>query len=731
MSRVCYICNSHSSNPLKKDEVNHNNVYLDLFRKYDYGSNSLSLLVQGDPDTVKLYQEEQKHNYKLIEEINNTRTKLFQVCNCSKKYFHPDCLIKHCLLTVTYTCKDCEKDYSLFFKQNSYNNKGSEMFFCKTLSLVVLILGLVVVSILLFAEVIKLRENEDLQHTTYLLGILLLIISLVLVILLSRIIKKRMRMRNTNSYVIKDTSNVNKTLTKQNSFNFIKNIKSKTSRRNISSSPKNLSIDDNNNNNNMNKDNIIDDIEEELRFDLPDSKNKDFIENYILFTNCRLKMDLMEIAELRVSNSMYLNHVLKSERKLIYHIEEGNAELEAEKNRNKEEVVDVMLEDNDKPKQKINNSITPIKPEKYRDRYHELPSQLLTLIDNTPQDMKVKRQTTFELDKENLDYNKLCVKKSLQKKNDKKNNLNNIFNFTLKNIKKRGGDKSKREEGGKVSILGSYLKKKRAKEEKEKNASIEKQRTPHLSKDETMLNKSKLGGLGTQSHNNSALNTNNSHYNNGQGNNISKSNNMLGNYSNTTNSNNLITTNFKTSKENKKPSFLGNFLKKHRAKTGKASTPQNNAITDELKSNKNRKNLEINIEEANKTAFIPSNREMLEPNSTSNNKDNINNSHNNLRSGSNYKNDNLDISPHNVKFSSQNNMQYDLKKSSLMNVSPSPVNIIDVNQNAFSHSNIKAHNKNLNNIEKNNSNINIHNDGISAFNFDDSKNKIVNRSNLN
>jgi hypothetical protein len=593
MSKVCHVCNSSTSNPLKKDEVNTNNCYIEMFRKFDPTGNTLSLLVQGDPEAIKFYQEE-RENQRLLEDFTSSKSRLFQVCSCSKKYFHPDCLIKHCLLSVSFSCRECDKVYSLSFKENSEINRSNESFICSFLLLLLFFAAFLTVGILLFTKTILLNSNEDLDHNNYLLGILLVLFAIIFMVLLIVIIRNRFKANNTNSFVIKDTTNLNKNVGRQSSFNFIKNLKNakKNQDQQADSSKGGVGRAFSSNSINVDATGLAEQEGNELDFEFSDCKNKDFLVNCISFAKNRLKMESIELSDLRRANQDYLNLILRAEKRLRLNIDEGNTELEAARNRNKEEVVDVMFNDKEAPKTRRTKSINFIKPDSYKDYYLELPSALLSLIDSV-HEKGIKRQASYEYDKGLLDYNKLCVKKA-KKKNEKKINSNLIFSYNIKSVKRRGVavvEKSVKKE--KVSLMGAYLDKKRKKDEEEAKKKLE------AEKHDTKLNKSLNRSQLQSSENNKE-----------KDNKLDKSR-VIPHHSSVQEA------------PKQKIAFLGNYLKKKRAQTGKVPASKQKMMNEQLKDNNLTHEYNNEFKELNKSTMNAnvnpnqSQRNLLDPMSTS------------------------------------------------------------------------------------------------------------------
>lgn len=230
------------------------------------------------------------------------------------------------------------------------------------------------------------------------------------------------------------------------------------------------------NNNNDNDEDMQKQAQEEEEISenlgLHDIRGKKLYIHSMGFAMNRLKLNILELAELKYNNNSFSNDIVKHSLKLYNTIEEGNTELEIQRNMNKEEVADAMLKESEQPKTRLGNSIIlDGKQEDYEDGLYDISSsQMLSLLDNNAKD-KMKKLSTFQEDKKNVDYNKICVIKQNNKRN--KNHMlgNNIFTYNIKQIKVRGKIPQKQTE--KRSLLGKYLKKKRVLVEDKNKSKVE------------------------------------------------------------------------------------------------------------------------------------------------------------------------------------------------------------------------------------------------------------------
>lgn len=460
---VCFVCHFAEFYHNKRNEVNQYNIYLENFKPsklFFRGDNGLSIDVNGDRG-ITLYKEGQ-HESSRINLIHSSKIKLLQACDCQDKLYHPDCLIQNCLLTVNYHCKDCSSPYSLSFKESS-----SQLCLSYFLSLLVLILiffGILAVAILLFTSTISVAQMSQLQHLNLLLGLLLLLVDVFVLFEIVDRIRNKDKLTLTSTFILKDKSDdrafrSNIFSKKQKSGeNYKKKKGSSFTIENISSSER----------------------------DNQAFSNKDYIRACILFEKARLSMSLEEVAEIKHVNSEMINFALKSENKMIAQISEANLELKAEMKHNVEEKLEVVLKNNEKPKEKVFSSLVPSKPRSKLNKLDDVKkstNQMLVILDNVEANKEsaqtLKRENSFQKTEIKEDvYNQLCVKKEHKKRTEKKNNLPGIFNFSLKYMKKKGGDSSKEEP--KVSLLGGVIKKKREKENQEKELKEKEQKDKEL-----------------------------------------------------------------------------------------------------------------------------------------------------------------------------------------------------------------------------------------------------------
>ena len=508
MSKVCFACNNINLN--LNYNVNANNIYLDQL-KSTKNSKTLSDLVKGDKEALKYYKEDQKG---LLDEERPKSSKLLQVCHCPKKLYHPECLISRVLITLNYTCPDCNTPFSLTFKQDNYG-EGFGWFIFKVIVLVIILAALFVISILLFTEDIKLTTREKTIHNNHLLGILILIISILLFVLLLSIIKNRFIRNKNNLYKLRDLSG---SLTIKKETKSLKEAKFITKLKENLKSVENQEEDKSEKEVVVDKNNDLEDI-----FILPEDSDKKFFKECLIFSKNRLKMDEMELAQLKNSNMKFLYYCIKNEKKLLNSINEGNVELEEIKNKNKKEEIDVMLNDDEQPKLKRSHSLD-IKEIPLEDRKKFLPKEFINLVENVyvekmdkiyneanmltnirsdygifinPQITKWVEECREEISFDNLrkksviikfkpDYNKMCVKQEIKKKLGKNSQIISIYNYDINFIKPKGLVVKVKEDkpAEKINLIGGWRKKKLKEKEKHNDKKEEKKEdklnTSHL-----------------------------------------------------------------------------------------------------------------------------------------------------------------------------------------------------------------------------------------------------------
>lgn len=630
MNKSCYICKSTTLNFFKRNEINKNNLYLQQYEPFEENKR-LSSLIKGDEEAIFQLKEE-KETTNLLDSYNINRSKVLQVCYCSGKLVHPECLIKKCLLTVNFSCSECDSPYSLYFKKTSQNfTEGWNLIF-KLIVIMIFCVALLLIAILLFSETIKIKLIEKVSYLNYSLGIIMVLLFIFLLYIFIKSIVNWFKLQEYNTYVVRDMG-IKKSMTY------------------ISTNLNKMNVDKNRH-------------EEEKKNSVLDLRSRnatEFIKEYYNFAMHHLNLTEMELANLKINNRDYLKIIIDKEKLKHQTIEESNLEIEATKHKLKEETYDAILTEEEKNilKKNLTRSKTCIKYERpsiYQEKYIEIPEIITYTIDEVYYEEQDKKRNNSEIKVNICEYNKLCIKKKIHKNNNKKHDIYNIFSISVQNIKEDTNnldidDKKEKKEKEKVNLLGGFLKKKNkainnknhhTEENKEKEKDKDKEQKEKENKDNSK-NNSNIDNKSNQD--NISKKSNNAHKKDGSS--ISQYQdfkkkrmthivsepifkNKINNDSNKNNSSNAVI----------KVGLLDNYLKKKRQQTQKVDKDQ--IKKDELLENfdkilnkdKYKSNKMINFEKEN--SYIQNNRMETIENIDKDNKSNTD-SFNNVKSHNNFR----------------------------------------------------------------------------------------------
>lgn len=458
LSSTCYICNLSFFDQNRKNEINENNIFLNNFTKYTQvrSKNSLTAVVSGNINALRIYFDEiEQEENKLISHYDTvSRNKLIQSCECIDKYLHADCLIKHCLLNMSFECNDCNCLYSISFMEKS--NKKLFFYIIMIIIQLLTIISLIVISILLFTHQISLKTMKiEVLYLDILLACLLQLFNIFLIFFLIFYIKNKNEYIKKYNYIVKDLS-INKKKNQQKQLN--------------------VKLKENNKLTEMSRINQDPSI-------FPQNTNDDYIEKSLFYIKNKLNLSLEEILELKISNYQYINHVLYKENQIKNIIFENNSKIKSDLSKKAEkgkinEKEDILLNENERPKGKVFSSL--IERKKNQEVYNNIQLKLNIidsydsshLVNDSHQGLRKENSYSKHLDKEvyskiNKEKEKdLEIHMSNKRKTIKKNNLHPIFNL---NINQYVINNKNSKEVQKVSLLGGVIKK-RKKEKEEKKA---------------------------------------------------------------------------------------------------------------------------------------------------------------------------------------------------------------------------------------------------------------------
>jgi hypothetical protein len=163
----CFVCKKEHCYNIVKEDDDYLSLYL-RYRNYFLKAQILDKNLSSNPNTIL-------HNN--IINIHSNNNTLQKPCECDKQV-HPLCLLRYCLMNLSFQCGKCKSFFVFNFYKEQGNTDFSIYFF--TFLFCSLLIAIYLLSALCFANAFKVTSN--LLHYTYILGVLFFILAIALTV---------------------------------------------------------------------------------------------------------------------------------------------------------------------------------------------------------------------------------------------------------------------------------------------------------------------------------------------------------------------------------------------------------------------------------------------------------------------------------------------------------------------------------------------------------------------